>query len=251
MDAAKSKKRLLALLVVFLLTVTALVAVMANTAQAALNKQSETYEATLKLTSLNVGLTENGDPINNGGELLTNLVPDGENLSFGKWYDEVLAAENIPDPKTGTGQPEYVRVVINKFWLDDKGDKATNLDPSLIELGLVEEGWTVVKNQNSSEQIILYSKNPVALNDSLVFMDRLRVSAKILGEAEVKTLSQETADTGGTYSRYSTTVYTYDNYKFGISVEVDAVQTHNAADAIKGAWGVDANSLGINVGGAA
>lgn len=251
MDAAKSKKKLLALLVVFLLTVTALVAVMANTAQAALNKQSETYEATLELTSLNVGLTENGDSVSNGGELLTNLVPDGENLSFGKWYDEVLAAKNAPDPETSSGQPEYVRVVINKFWLDDKGDKATNLDPSLIELGLVEEGWTVVKDQNSSEQIILYSKNPVALNDSLVFMDRLRVSAKILGEAEVKTLSQETADTGGTYSRYSTTVYTYDNHKFGISVEVDAVQTHNAADAIKGAWGVDANSLGINVGGAA
>lgn len=50
---------------------------------------------------------------------------------------------------------------------------------------------------------------------------------------------------------YSYTEYAYDNYKFGISVEVDAVQTHNAADAIKGAWGVDANSLGINVGGAA
>lgn len=247
----KAKKKLLALLVVFLLTVTALVAVMANTAQAALNKQSETYEATLELTSLNVGLTENGASVSDGGELLTNLVPDGENLSFGKWYDEALAAKNTPDPETGTGQPEYVRVVINKYWLDDKGDKATNLDPALIELNLVEEGWTVVKDPNSSEQVILYSKEPVALNDSLVFMDRLRVSAKILGEAEVKTYSQEDADTGGTYSRYSTTVYTYDNYKFGISVEVDAVQTHNAADAIKGAWGVDANSLGINVGGAA
>lgn len=247
----KKQKKLLALLVVFLLTVTALVAVMANTAQAALDKQSETYEATLELTNLNVGLTENGDPISDGGELLTNLVPDGKNLSFGKWYDEVLAAKSIPDPRTGTGQPEYVRVVINKFWLDENGSKATNLDPALIELDLVEEGWAVAKDPSSSEQIILYSKKPIALNDSLVFMDRLRISAKILGEAKVETLSQETADTGGTYSRYSTTVYTYDNYKFGISVEVDAVQTHNAADAIKGAWGVDANSLGINVGGAA
>ena len=34
--------------------------------------------------------------------------------------------------------------------------------------------------------------------------------------------------------------YEYDNYKFIVDVEVDAVQTHNAKDAIKSAWGVDA-----------
>ena len=32
-----------------------------------------------------------------------------------------------------------------------------------------------------------------------------------------------------------------------IRAEVDGVQTHNAADAIKSAWGVDAAAMGINV----
>ena len=36
-----------------------------------------------------------------------------------------------------------------------------------------------------------------------------------------------------------TTSYDYDGYSFHVEAEVDAVQTHNAKDAIKSAWGVD------------
>ncbi|MFR0951708.1 MAG: hypothetical protein ACLSGK_02280 [Lachnospiraceae bacterium] len=42
----------------------------------------------------------------------------------------------------------------------------------------------------------------------------------------------------------NTITYTYKyngNYTFHIDAEVDAVQTHNAKDAIKSAWGVDVN----------
>ena len=42
-----------------------------------------------------------------------------------------------------------------------------------------------------------------------------------------------------------TTTYKYDGVEFHLDVEVDAVQTHNAQDAIKSAWGVDAAALGI------
>ena len=42
-----------------------------------------------------------------------------------------------------------------------------------------------------------------------------------------------------------TTIYKYDGVEFHVDVEVDAVQTHNAQDAIKSAWGVDAAALGI------
>ena len=35
------------------------------------------------------------------------------------------------------------------------------------------------------------------------------------------------------------TVYEYDGYRFYIEAEADAVQTHNAQEAIKSAWGVD------------
>ena len=42
-----------------------------------------------------------------------------------------------------------------------------------------------------------------------------------------------------------TMIYKYDGVEFHVDVEVDAVQTHNAQDAIKSAWGVDATELGI------
>ena len=42
-----------------------------------------------------------------------------------------------------------------------------------------------------------------------------------------------------------TTTYKYDGVEFHLDVEVDAVQTHNAQDAIMSAWGVDAAALGI------
>ena len=38
-----------------------------------------------------------------------------------------------------------------------------------------------------------------------------------------------------------TYTYKYDGYTFHVDAEVDAVQTHNAKDAIKSAWGVDVN----------
>ena len=41
-----------------------------------------------------------------------------------------------------------------------------------------------------------------------------------------------------------TTKYDYDGKKFVVKAEVNAVQTHNAADAIKSAWGVN-----VSVGG--
>ena len=42
-----------------------------------------------------------------------------------------------------------------------------------------------------------------------------------------------------------TTTYKYDGVEFHVDVEADAVQTHNAQDAIKSAWGADASAFGI------
>ena len=36
-----------------------------------------------------------------------------------------------------------------------------------------------------------------------------------------------------------TTKFNYDGVQFNIDAQVDAVQTHNAVDAIKSAWGID------------
>lgn len=43
------------------------------------------------------------------------------------------------------------------------------------------------------------------------------------------------------------TVYAYDGYTFNVTAEVDAVQNHNAVDAIKSAWGVDVEMSGDTI----
>ena len=67
--------------------------------------------------------------------------------------------------------------------------------------------------------------------DSADYLERFVVLSDVLLDAV-----QETTDKlGNTYE------YVYDGYKFFLEAEVNAVQTHNAADAIKSAWGVDVN----------
>ena len=65
-------------------------------------------------------------------------------------------------------------------------------------------------------------------------MDFVRIDGEVASEARVETK-------GDTI----TTIYKYDGVEFHVDVEVDAVQTHNAQDAIRSAWGVDASALGI------
>ena len=49
----------------------------------------------------------------------------------------------------------------------------------------------------------------------------------------------ETRETDANGWTTVTTVYEYDGAAFILEAEVDAVQTHNAQDAIRSAWGVE------------
>ena len=69
------------------------------------------------------------------------------------------------------------------------------------------------------------------LNETLCYeVDKISVVKPEETEVE-KTVKDKTI----TYT------YKYNGYTFHIDAEVDAVQTHNAKDAIKSAWGVDVN----------
>lgn len=245
MKAEKSKARVSAPLIVLLATALVLAFAMIGTAQASLDKKTNVYEANITLSSLDVSLTENGDARPDGSKLLENLT-QGKQFAFGKKYDEELAAVNEGE------QPEYVRITINKYWLKQANNawiKDTTLSPDFIELGWIGSGWVTAdgkaptKENTKGEQVVLYSVNPVAPGESLPFTDKLRISPEVMGEATVEYIEEKKDD--GVY--YVTTKYTYQDREFGIDVEVASVQTHNAADAIKSAWGVDAAKLGINV----
>ena len=120
-------------------------------------------------------------------------------------------------------------MILTKSWQDKEGKKNTTLSPDLIELNfLTANGWVVADQQTTDERTVLYYTKAVKAGDTTpALSDTLRIDPKIATESEKgKTI---------TYT------YKYNGYTFHIDAEVDAVQTHNAKDAIKSAWGVDVN----------
>lgn len=125
-----------------------------------------------------------------------------------------------------------MRVILTKSWQNKEGEKNTTLSPDLIELNfLTANGWVVADQQTTDERTVLYYTKAVKAGDTTpALSDTLRIDPKIATEVE-KTVKDKTI----TYT------YKYNGYTFHIDAEVDAVQTHNAKDAIKSAWGVDVN----------
>lgn len=193
-----------------------------GTARAALSYFSADYEASFELTELEVALSENGTIVEGDDTLLTGI---SNPIKVGYSYDEDLAAVN-----TGT-QDEYVRVVVNKYWTNESG-KLCELDPSLIELTFSQD-WVV--GSETAEQVVLYSKEPLAPGDSRTFATKLKLAAMLMEHADMETTSTTAEGEPATI----TTKFTYTGYNFNIEAEVDAVQTHNAADAMRSAWGID------------
>jgi len=162
--------------------------------------------------------------------LLKGLVKEGEKFNFSTQYDEKLAVQNSGNID------QYVRVTVYRFWKDAEGNKVTTFDPSLIKLHLPENSpWILDEDASTEERIVLYYPAILAVDQvSAPFVDKIMVDGSeydFLPSASKTTLNEET----GYYEKVTT--YEYSGGSFGIEVEVDAVQTHNAAGAILSAWG--------------
>ena len=166
--------------------------------------------------------------------LFTNLLDTekGETLALGKKYDDSITIKNSGSIDT------FVRAVVTKSWQDSEGNKDTSLDPDFIRLNfLTENGWQIDESASTPERTVLYYTNLLAPGQStaeLLGEDALSIDSAV----GTKVNQTETRTEEGTVI---TTEYAYDGYSFQVEVEADAVQTHNAADAIKSAWGVDVN----------
>lgn len=247
------KKKSLKIKPVFLLaaaSVLLLVSTVGST-QAALTYYSDNYMAEVTVSNIGVKLLENDKEVSrrnyiggkdvlwddtNEGVLLKYMLDadkDGENdqeLVLGKKYAEVLSAEN------SGAIDSYVRMVVRKSWKDAEGNKDTTLSPALIDLNFVtgENGWAIDKAATTAERTVLYYTNILKAGKTTpACTDTVRIDP-IIGTKVIETVS---TDSNGL--KTITMVYEYDGYTFHIEAEVDAVQTHNAADAIKSAWGVD------------
>jgi len=231
-----------------------LVASTVGSTQAALTYYSENYSAQVTVSNIGVALLENDkeEPVSyqhfletgewdiQKGELMTKLT-DGQPVVLGKSYKEELCVQNTGAIDT------YVRVILTRSWQQDKdGDgvyeKDPYLSPELIKWNLQtgENGWMLDDRAEAlgdaepyREQAVLYYKNVLGEDQKTPnFMDAVSIDPLV----GTKMLIEETEDANGKTIVYT---YAYDGYKFVVEAEVNAVQTHNAVDAIKSAWGVD------------
>ena len=205
--------------------------------RAALTYYSQTYTSQFEMFDIGITLLENGTEVhqrnyskdsrdfveNFNQQLLTTLTEVGtgktsDKFEFGKKYKEELTVAN-----TGTID-EYVRLTVRKYWVNADGKtKRTDLDPSLINVHFTNDpNWLVdsAYTDSSTERTTLIYNTPLKKGE----MIKAVVS-------EVKT--EKTAD-GMTIV---TTTYTYNGLRFVVEAEAEGVQTHNAVDAIKSAWG--------------
>ena len=240
-------------------------------AYAALTYFSETYNGQVELQDIGVTLMEKGEHDDaakavayrdytkdtqddwketegetHTGVLLSGMLAEDEVFVPGKAYKEEISCAN-----TGTID-QYVRITLRKYWTDPQGNKVftkqkdtdyttPELTPDLIKFTFPNAGSWILDTQNSSEteerQIYYYSKLLPAGSDTTgtPLTDTLTVDPSVTLRM-TKTIS----DDGKTI----TTSYDYDGWQFCIEAAVDAVQDHNAEDAIKSAWGRDVTISG-------
>lgn len=239
----------------------------AGSSQAALTYYSENYSAELRMFDIGVTLMENGKEVSwrnytqkddewdeGGSALLTYLLNNQEDgketygeIQPGRQYEEELCVKN-------TGNiDQYVRVMIYRYWVDapkegedpipvEEREKRRDISPEWIRLNpWIEkdkmpsefQGWVLDENASTKERTVLYYTGILKTGDvSLPFADKLAIDKEVAKKVTIT----ETVD--GNYKTITMT-YDYDGVEFVLEIDVDAVQTHNADDAIRSAWGVD------------
>ncbi len=221
-------------------------------ARAALKYFSEIYTGQFNTYHIGIQLRENGHLSvsknwSSGDwavEGNSKILGDITSFEFGKTYKEELTVLN-----TG-GISEYVRATIYKYWVDADGNKQVDLAPSYIQLELnTDEGWikdpAYSETADHPERIVMYYTEPLAVGDETsAFMKSIKIDPAVKAVAS-QTTSTKTVE-GKTVTTITTT-YTYDDKFFAVEVQVDGVQTHNAEDAIKSAWGRDVTIAGTTL----
>lgn len=226
--------------ILFGLAIALLIGTAVGGAYAALTYFSGEYIAEMQMYDIGVTLNENGNPISwrnfdgadkgtwteQVGTLLVNTVPEGETFNVGVAYPEALSITN-----SGTIDA-YVRVRLDKYWVDAEGKKLDDLSPALIQVKLANSSsWILDADESSDERTVLYYNQILPVGATTpAFTEQLLVN----GALATKVTQTETKKDGKTVI---TTVYDYDGVSLYLEAWVDAVQTHNAEDAIQSAWG--------------
>ena len=127
---------------------------------------------------------------------------------------------------------QYVRVSVYRYWLDENGKKMQELTPDLIDLEFcTDNGWMIDEESSTDERTILYYNKVLETGaTSPSFAERLKIDQSVMNKVTQTTVKTDK----GTKT---ITTFDYDGAQFCVEAVVDAVQEHNAADAIWSAWG--------------
>ena len=177
-----------------------------GSARAALNIQSNTISSEIQFRQIGIAVGEEDGVLFTGST--DKLIP-------GKKYDNVVSITN-----DGTID-EYVRVTVYKFWKGaEEGEKDQTLDADLILFKA--QGWAIDNSLSTKERTVFYSTSPIKAGASV------NLPFSVVLDSKVQTVA---TNDGGTIT------YKYKDKSFGIQIVADGVQTHNASDAMKSAWG--------------
>ena len=207
------------------------------------NIVGQDYVADIELDELGVSLYENDVDVS-GGALLENTFGEAKVIP-GKSYKEEIAVQ-----KADGSADEYVRVVVRKYWTKDgEAVKKTELSPDLIQLSYNGKDYNSskwIKGKTSTETEYYYYKTPLTAKEaaSAPLFNKIRIDDSIL-DAVSEDVTEPSEATGG--KTVYTYTYDYNGYQFNVEAEAQAVQTHNAKDAIKSVWGVSASAIGLSV----
>ena len=242
-------------------------------ARAIPNILSDRYNAHFYLNHLQVHLVENGEDacgeVNTlGDQKVTGSLlakergheigyTDDDNLGSvepGKVYREEIAARN------GQDISQFVRITVRKYWVktDENGKvktitdvsgnkvpvKTTTLKPSQIQLmydgkeGFNEDAWFENPAEKTEESSTYYYKNLLpgsedGNSDTDLLFDQLKIDASVAAREKDPVVTKEDGKTIFTY------VYKYDGCAFYIEADVQAIQGHNAQEAIESQWSPD------------
>lgn len=204
--------------------------------RAAMTYQTNGQAVDFSTATLSVELQEqqDGEYIKvNGNDTLKFTDITSTDFHIGQQYNEKVRIVNTSEGK----YDEYVRVIVKKSWVNEDGTKNTTLNPEMIELPEAD-GWIEDESEETTESKVYYYKNPIAYGkeNAVDFLNTITINNKIMNYVTTEAKQSDDPKIKGTI----TNVYKYNGEAFYVEVRVDAVQAHNAEEALLGAWGVDA-----------
>lgn len=210
--------------------------------RAVLNAVSPNGDATLETNAIDIDL------VGAGNETLDtdNIMSDVEKVIPGRNYDKGIRVQN-------KAADAYVRVVVQKYWKDGKGNKTNEIEPTEIMLlssgkDITDSSWTSgggwirsVDESTPETEVYYYSSILGSGATSEPLFTAVRVNEDVLSDFDTKEEKVDDTHTNITYE------YTYNGYSLCISAEAQAVQTHSAVKAMKSLWGVDVSLSGGSI----